>query len=310
MADWVMDVVNRGLPDGIRRFILLVLGPVCLKKWGKSVDECVLLAERFIENSRVNYGYSGTLRRKDIESMLSSLQRSSRPAPETPEDVRSINPELYEILTRVIAGRRGTLLNYATTVGSAGGQGNMNTPIYMKPHDLAQRELVNLLSRHGWKVYENVQLVKRGKYFYADIVALHRGYSELGCFLFEVKTHAGTFKDAFTAAHKQIVTRYIGSVFDHKLECPRQMPEVFIYYSPVKYKTLDDLATMRETIIRFFTEYGIGVLFPDLDYVIFHPEYRRESWAKLYIDPSKSDPNSIRTLKEKLERTYKEVVLI
>jgi hypothetical protein len=166
-------------------------------------------------------------------------------------------------------------------------------------NEKAEREaFVEKLEGLGWDVLEEVWVIKTGSHFRADVIGFHSAYSELGYFLFELKTPTGGFKDAVTKAHKQIVYRYIGSqINDYRWPTVKDSPSVFIYKYPRNLDFFRDWA-----VIRFFNRYGIGLLASNCEHVVFHPD---GAWAKLHMDPRKNVYLDIPRLKKYLEaRTF------
>jgi hypothetical protein len=165
-------------------------------------------------------------------------------------------------------------------------------------NEKAEREaFADELEDCGWDVLEEAWVVKAGNFYRADIIGIHPLYSELGYFLFELKTPAGGFKDAVTKTHKQIVYRYIGSqINDYRWPTVKDSPSVFVYKYPENLNCFHDWA-----VLHFFNRYGIGLLAPDHDYVIFGQGH----WSELHLNPKENSYLDIPRLKKYLEaRTF------
>ncbi|MEM4487460.1 MAG: DNA primase noncatalytic subunit PriX [Desulfurococcaceae archaeon] len=73
-SSWVWEVVESGLPDGRKRFILYVLIPYLVNIVNKSEDEVLEVCREFLENSCRNHGKCS----KVYDSWIRSVIRSAR----------------------------------------------------------------------------------------------------------------------------------------------------------------------------------------------------------------------------------------
>ncbi|MEM4429599.1 MAG: DNA primase noncatalytic subunit PriX [Thermofilaceae archaeon] len=71
---WVWNVVEKGLPDGRKRFIFHVLVPYLVNILGKSEDEVLEVCREFLENSCRNHGNCSKVYESWIRSVIRSAQ--------------------------------------------------------------------------------------------------------------------------------------------------------------------------------------------------------------------------------------------
>ncbi|MEM4854722.1 MAG: DNA primase noncatalytic subunit PriX, partial [Sulfolobales archaeon] len=98
---WIWWVVEKGLPDGRKRFILYVLAPYMVNILGKSEDEILEICRTFLENSCRNHGNCD----KIYDSWIRSAIRSAKSHGFRGYGLQRLkekDPELYSIIEQLI----------------------------------------------------------------------------------------------------------------------------------------------------------------------------------------------------------------
>jgi len=94
---WIWRVVERGLPDGRKRFILYVLAPH-LTSSGKSEDEIIEVCREFIENSCKKHNNCSKIYDSWLKSVVRSAKRHGFRGFSL-NILRDRDPELYSLIT-------------------------------------------------------------------------------------------------------------------------------------------------------------------------------------------------------------------
>jgi hypothetical protein len=100
--EWIEKVVEKGLPDGRKRFILYALSAYLMNVKGLGEEEALQVVREFLENSRKNFGMRDEVYESFIRGDLKRV-RSKGLRPATLEKVRRKDPELYSIIERVLS---------------------------------------------------------------------------------------------------------------------------------------------------------------------------------------------------------------
>jgi hypothetical protein len=100
--EWIEKVVEKGLPDGRKRFMLYALSAYLMNVKGLSEEEALQVVREFLENSCKNFGRRDEVYESFIRGDLRRVRsKGLRPAPL--EKVREKDPELYSIVERVLS---------------------------------------------------------------------------------------------------------------------------------------------------------------------------------------------------------------
>jgi hypothetical protein len=95
--DWVEKIIEKGLPDGRKRFILYVLSAYLVNVKGLSEDEAIQVVQEFLENSCRNHGNCGKVYESFIRGDLRRVKsKGLRPA--SLERLKEKDPELYSLI--------------------------------------------------------------------------------------------------------------------------------------------------------------------------------------------------------------------
>jgi hypothetical protein len=104
---WIETIVNIGLPDGRKRFILSVLNPYCINVRKLDVEACLELARTFLENSCRNYKRCDKVGdgwvRNDLARLARKAERGDKDGePEVilPKSLRKMDREILDIICR------------------------------------------------------------------------------------------------------------------------------------------------------------------------------------------------------------------
>ncbi|PNV79163.1 MAG: hypothetical protein C0179_07780 [Fervidicoccus sp.] len=98
---WAERVVETGLPDGRKRFILEVLSPYLINVKNLSVEEALEEIKRFIENSCKNHNNCGKIYESWIKSDLERV-RGKRLTSRSLSSLREKDPDLYKVISEVL----------------------------------------------------------------------------------------------------------------------------------------------------------------------------------------------------------------
>jgi len=99
--DWVEKIIERGLPDGRKRFILYVLSAYLVNIKGLGEEEALQVVQEFIENSCRNHGNCGKIYESFIRGDLRRVKsKGLRPA--SLERLREKDPELYSLIEQAL----------------------------------------------------------------------------------------------------------------------------------------------------------------------------------------------------------------
>jgi hypothetical protein len=100
--DWVEKIIEKGLPDGRKRFILYVLSAYLVNVKGLSEEEAIQVVQEFLENSCRNHGNCGRVYesfiRGDLRRVKSKGLRSA-----SLERLKEKDPELYSLIEKVLS---------------------------------------------------------------------------------------------------------------------------------------------------------------------------------------------------------------
>jgi len=96
----VEKVIERGLPDGRKRFILYVLSAYLVDVKHLSEEEALEVIRGFIENSCMNYNKCDKIYDSFIRGDLARV-RSKGIKPVSLEKLKERDPELYELIAQV-----------------------------------------------------------------------------------------------------------------------------------------------------------------------------------------------------------------
>jgi hypothetical protein len=100
--DWVEKIIERGLSDGRKRFILYVLSAYLVNVKGLSEEEALQVVQEFLENSCRNHGRCDKVYESFICGDLRRV-RSKGLRPMSLEKLREKDPELYSIVEKAIS---------------------------------------------------------------------------------------------------------------------------------------------------------------------------------------------------------------
>jgi hypothetical protein len=100
--DWVEKIIERGLPDGRKRFILYVLSAYLVNIKGLGEEEALQVVQEFLDNSCRNHGNCGKIYESFIRGDLRRV-KSKRLRPMSLEKLREKDPELYSIVEKAIS---------------------------------------------------------------------------------------------------------------------------------------------------------------------------------------------------------------
>jgi hypothetical protein len=105
---WIETIVNIGLPDGRKRFILFVLNPYCINVRKLDVEACLELARTFLENSCKNYGRCEKIGEGWVRNDLMRLARKAERVDEDgepevilPKSLKKMDREILNIICGV-----------------------------------------------------------------------------------------------------------------------------------------------------------------------------------------------------------------
>jgi len=98
--EWVEKIIERGLPDGRKRFILCVLSAYLVNVKGLGEDEALEVVKEFLENSCRNYNNCGKVYESFIRGDLVRV-RSKGIKPTSLEKLKEKDPELYKLIAQV-----------------------------------------------------------------------------------------------------------------------------------------------------------------------------------------------------------------
>ncbi|MEM4625096.1 MAG: DNA primase noncatalytic subunit PriX [Thermosphaera sp.] len=99
--DWIWKIVEKGLPDGRKRFMLKVLIPRLLNVYGRSEEEVYEACKSFIDNSCTNHGSCSTIYDSWIRSTIRSATFSKFKGFGL-KKIREADPELYDLIKSVL----------------------------------------------------------------------------------------------------------------------------------------------------------------------------------------------------------------
>ena len=99
--EWVERVVEKGLPDGRKRFILYVLSAYLVNVKGLDEEEALQVIHAFLENSCRNHGNCGKMYESFMRGDLRRV-KSKGLKPVTLEKLREKDPELYSLIEQVL----------------------------------------------------------------------------------------------------------------------------------------------------------------------------------------------------------------
>ena len=115
---WIETIVNIGLPDGRKRFILSVLNPYCVNVKKLDIDACLELAKAFLENSCKNYGRCDKIGEGWVRNDLARLTRKAEKGGEDgepevilPKSLGKMDREILDIICRVYRERSPELFS-------------------------------------------------------------------------------------------------------------------------------------------------------------------------------------------------------
>ncbi|MCL7389972.1 MAG: DNA primase noncatalytic subunit PriX [Thaumarchaeota archaeon] len=101
--DWVEKIVERGLPDGRKRFILYVLTSYLVNVLSLSDDEALERLKEFIDNSCKNFNNCGKVYDSWLKGDLRRV-REKKLMPTSLNKIKEKDPELYSILEKTYYG--------------------------------------------------------------------------------------------------------------------------------------------------------------------------------------------------------------
>jgi hypothetical protein len=104
---WIEAIVNIGLPDGRKRFILSVLNPYCINVKRLDIEACLEFAKAFLENSCRNYKRCDEIGEGWVRNDLARLARKAErvdkdgePEVILPRSLRKMDREILDIICR------------------------------------------------------------------------------------------------------------------------------------------------------------------------------------------------------------------
>jgi len=100
--DWVERVIERGLPDGRKRFILHVLSAYLANIKGLHEEEALRVIQEFLDNSCRNYNNCGKIYESFIRGGLRRV-KSKMLKPVSLNKLREKDPELYSLIEQVLS---------------------------------------------------------------------------------------------------------------------------------------------------------------------------------------------------------------
>jgi len=100
--DWVEKIIEKGLPDGRKRFILYVLSAYLVNVKRLSEEEALQVVQEFLENSCRNHSNCGKVYGSFIRGDLQRV-KSKGLKPVNLEKLREKDPELYSLITSSLA---------------------------------------------------------------------------------------------------------------------------------------------------------------------------------------------------------------
>ncbi|MEN2999110.1 MAG: DNA primase noncatalytic subunit PriX [Acidilobaceae archaeon] len=103
---WVERLIERGAPDGRQRLILYVISRYLVNVKQMRAEEAMREIERFLDNSCKNFGNCRKIYPRWIRQVLEGVEGKRWP-PWSLERVKERDPQLYEIITKVVGGPAG-----------------------------------------------------------------------------------------------------------------------------------------------------------------------------------------------------------
>jgi hypothetical protein len=100
--EWVEKIIEKGLPNGRKRFILYVLSAYLVNVKRLSEEEAMQVVQEFLENSCRNYNNCEKIYDSFIRGDLQRV-KSKGLRPVSLEKLREKDPELYSLITKSLA---------------------------------------------------------------------------------------------------------------------------------------------------------------------------------------------------------------
>jgi hypothetical protein len=100
--EWVEKIIEKGLPDGRKRFILYVLSAYLVNVKGLSEEEAIQVVQEFLENSCRNHGNCGKVYESFIRGDLQRV-KSKGLKPTTLEKLREKDPDLHSLIEHALS---------------------------------------------------------------------------------------------------------------------------------------------------------------------------------------------------------------
>ncbi len=101
---WIEKIIETGLPDGRKRFILEILSPYLINIKNLSFEEALSEINTFIRNSCINHSNCGKIYDSWIRSDLERVRRKGV-MPRGLDSLREKDPDLYRIIREVLSDK-------------------------------------------------------------------------------------------------------------------------------------------------------------------------------------------------------------
>jgi len=100
--EWVEKIIEKGLPDGRKRFILYVLSAYLVNVKRLSEEEAIQVVQEFLDNSCRNHGNCGKIYESFIRGDLQRV-RSKGLKPVSLEKLREKDPDLHALVEQALS---------------------------------------------------------------------------------------------------------------------------------------------------------------------------------------------------------------
>ncbi len=97
LGEIVDKVVKTGLRDGRKRFIMKILHPYCANVLNYSLEECLELDRKLIENSCKNFNHCSEIKERWLQYDLTRVKERGI-KPKSLKKLEEEDPELYQLI--------------------------------------------------------------------------------------------------------------------------------------------------------------------------------------------------------------------